>query len=166
MGMTTRAGWVGVLTGLLITLILYPFFLAWYPALLTGEHMVSMRLGWIAVVLMFFIFIGGGFVAAKWSGSVQVGRCVAFAAPAGGLAGMLVFSLWGAAAAGLVQWGNSFTSPPLAIPYPISQIELIGLIIHQTLGMFLILFLGGSASGSIPRMASMARNKSWPWPKD
>lgn len=116
--MTTRAGTVGLLTGLIITIILYPLY-----GFSAGV--------WIAAVVAVMLMIGGGLYAARWSGSKQPIRCAVLGALAGGLAGMVVFCLWAAAVAVTAQAGS------------------ISAVVHSTMGMFLLLFLGGSGLGTL-----------------
>ena len=82
------------------------------------------------------------------------GRCAALGGLAGGLAGSVVFCLWGAAAAGSAGWVTTFTRA--SIP----QIEIISAIIRQTMGMFLVLFLSGSGLGAIGGWLSNHRNRN------
>lgn len=124
--MTTRAGLVGLLTGLVATVILfYPLAMAW-PAETTPWF-------WIAILVAAVLTIGGGALAARWSGSVQPGRCAALGGLAGGLAGTVIFCLLGAAAAGM--------------PGQFSQAESMAAVIRQTQEVFMVCFLGGTGLG-------------------
>src|SRR5512145_81663 len=143
--MTTRAGLVGLLTGLVATVLLvYPLAIAWpvYSALWF----------WAAVITAVFVTMGGGALAVRWSGSVHFVRSVALGGLAGGLAGTLVYCWLGAAAAGLV--GNALSQN--------SQAEALAAIIRQIQGTFLACFLGGIGLGSLggwlthPRWGSQA----------
>lgn len=129
--MTTRAGFVGLLTGLAATFILvYPLCFAW-PAGSTPWN-------WIATAVASGLTIGGGWLVGRWSGSTDPGRCAALGGLAGGLAGSLVFCLLGAAAAGLAGVA------PLSER---TQTEAIATIVRQTQGAFLVSFLGGVGLG-------------------
>jgi len=95
--MTTRAGGIGLITGAIATLLSYVFFLflpmltmrtGWQPA------------GWAGEVLVGLVIFTGGFFAARRGGAARHWRCAALGALTGGLAGMILFSLWGAANAG------------------------------------------------------------------
>lgn len=137
--MTTRAGTIGLLTGLLITILIYPFLIVCPEAYLYGTP-DSISSVWISASLVAVLVMGGGFFASRWCGATQRGRCAVLGGLAGGLAGILVFCLWGAATAGLARWG-------LPLNESIPQVELIAVIIRQTMQMFLVLFLGGMILG-------------------
>jgi hypothetical protein len=124
--MTTRAGFAGILTGLVTVMVLV------YP-LVIALHTTSVY--WIAVILAMFVTMGGGLLAGKWSGFVRPVRCVVLGGLAGGLAGMIVFCLLGAASAGLVVSASS-------------RVESVTMIVRQTHGTFLGLFLGGIILGA------------------
>jgi hypothetical protein len=150
--MTTRAGLVGLLTGLTATMILvYPFFIA-------GSTGSTPR-DWIAVVAAAVLTIGGGALTARWSGARHPGRCAALGGLAGGLAGTLVFCLLGAAAAGSVFLFERAADGALRQP---SQVESVAAIVRQTQGTFLACFLGGIGMGLLggwlacPRQGSQA----------
>jgi hypothetical protein len=143
--MTTRAGLTGLLTGLMTTIMVYPLFLTWSDAYLYARPGYI----WIVAVFSVLLVMGGGFWAARWSGSTLPIRCAALGGLAGGLAGAIVFCLWGSAAAGLNR-----TMLPLGPTIneticPYTQFETIGTIIQLTLGTFLALFLGGSGFGAV-----------------
>jgi hypothetical protein len=65
--MTTRAGFAGILTGLLSTLIIYPFFIARPDAFLQNGSAGSTEYIWIAPLVIALLMIIGGF----WAGSVE-----------------------------------------------------------------------------------------------
>jgi hypothetical protein len=140
--MTTKTGLVGIITGLITTALIYPFFISWHALYLDEGLAASTSSMWIALALAILLMIGGGFLAARWSASVQPGRCIALGALVGGLAGMFIFCLWGAGTAGTVRWVS-----PIATQY--SQVELIRILIRQTMQMFLVLFLGGGVLGML-----------------
>jgi hypothetical protein len=138
--MTTRAGLVGLLTGLAATVFLvYPFALAW-PAGTTSWF-------WIALLAAATLTIGGGALAARWSGSVHSGRCAALGGLAGGLAGTMIFCLLGAAAAGLAWYLPLFFGSTDGMLGQFTQIELMAAVIRQTQEVFMACFLGGSGLG-------------------
>jgi hypothetical protein len=120
--MTTRAGLIGLLTGLAATLVL--FFSSDWPTSPTPRS-------WAAVIVALLLTIGGA-LAARWSGSVHPGRCAALGGLSGGLAGTVTFCLFGAAAAGL----NSATVQPETV-------------IRQTELAFITWFFGGIACGAL-----------------
>ncbi len=148
--MTTRAGFAGLLTGLLTTLIIYPLFMASPDVFLDGHTAGSTPLVWIVAAAVVILMVGAGFVAARWSGSAHTGRCAALGGLAGGLAGTIIFCLWGAAAAGSARW--VFTAGET-----ISQAEIIAAIVRQTMGIFLMLFLGGCSLGAQGGMLACSR---------
>jgi hypothetical protein len=128
--MITRAGFAGILTGLTATIILiYPLAIA-LPAGSTG---------WIWIIVAAAITIRGGSLAGRWSGSVQPSRCATLGGLAGGLAGVIVFCLLDAAAAGLNASAASSND----------RIESITTIVSLTQSTFLISFLGGIGLGSL-----------------
>jgi hypothetical protein len=140
--MTTRAGLAGLLAGLSATMILvYPFAIAW-PA--SSTYWI-----WIAVVAAAAITIGGGWLAGNWSGSVHPGRCVVLGGLAGGLAGVIVFCLLGAATAGLTGSVPLFEQATSDTIRQRLQIEVIATIVSLTQRTFLASFLGGIGLGSL-----------------
>jgi hypothetical protein len=100
--MTTRAGTIGLITGAIATILSYLFFFVlplvymrtgWLPASWPG--------GWTGEILIGLVFSAGGAIAARRSGAAKPWRCATLGALAGGLAGTVVFCLWGAAHAGM-----------------------------------------------------------------
>jgi hypothetical protein len=131
--MTTRAGLAGLFTGLIITAIFYSAQILWPEIFL---HVLQPGQIWILAVIAGALMAGGGWSAARWSGSAQRWRCTALGGFAGALAGMFVFCLWGAAAAGSVWWtlpGNGNTAS----------------VISLTMKMFLKLFIAGNLLGAL-----------------
>ena len=145
------------MTGLITTIIIYPQFMAQPDAFLQGRPAGSAHPVWIAAAVVMILMIAGGLWAGWWSRSSHPGRCAALGGLAGGLAGILLFCLWGAATAGCARW-----LPPLdhATNATISQLEILSAIVRQTLYMFLALFLGGSGLGTFGGwLASLRRPK-------
>jgi len=85
---------------------------------------------------------GGGYLAGRWSGSARALRRAGLGALAGGLAGTFIFCLWGAATAGSARWISTANETP-------SLIESMDVIVRLTMGMFLVLFLGGGGLGAL-----------------
>jgi len=141
--MTTRAGFTGILTGLAITLIIYLLFICQPQAFLAGRLPGSALFPWVAIILVVFLMLAGGWWAGRRSGSAQPGRRVVLGVLAGSLAGVILFCLWGSATAGSARWifPVDLTS--------VSRVEYIDTIIHQTTGLFLTLFLGGCVIGAL-----------------
>jgi hypothetical protein len=136
--MTTRAGFAGILTGLITTIVLYPL----YYASLNGVVFCI----WIALAAFLVLMIGGGWLAARRSGSTQPGRCAVLGGLAGALAGTIVFCLWGSAVSGSVQWDGLFTRSAHQL---LTQGERISLIIEQTSACFCLLFVGAGGMGTL-----------------
>ncbi len=121
-----------MITGLAIVLILYlkkflmpDFYHGWLMSDVTG---------WITGILVLILLTAGGYLAARWNMTPSPGRCAALGAVAGGLAGMTVFNLWGAAFAGetsIRQAGNT------------------GTLITLTMYMFIALFSSGCLAGGM-----------------
>jgi MFS family permease len=144
--MTTRAGSAGILTGLITTLIIYLLFIAHPDAFLQRWSADTAGPIWITAAVLVILFIAGGWSAGWWSGSVRPWRRAVLGGLAGGLAGIILFCLWGAATAGSVR----FASPlDYATNGFVSQIEVFNVIIRQTLEAFLVLFLGGGGLGAL-----------------
>jgi hypothetical protein len=144
--MTTRAGITGILTGLLSTLITYLFIIIRPAAYLLKWSADSVGHIWIAVVTLAILMIAGGFLAARRGGSGRPWRRAALGGLAGGLAGVLFFCLWGAAAAGLARWISPLDN---LTNEPVSQVEVLKAIVWQTAWVFLVLFWGGSLLGTL-----------------
>lgn len=128
--MTTRAGSAGLITGLSLTLILFLFL---SPVLnLDGKPLGTPV--YIAGIGGAMIICTGGYQAARRGGSPLAGRCAALGTVAGGLAGAVVFCLWGAAFAGQSA---------------IRQAGSINIIISLTMDLFIGLFVYGSLLGGL-----------------
>jgi MFS family permease len=158
--MSTRAGAAGLLTGLISTIVIYLLFIISPHAFLTGAAGSTRWLVWMAAAALAVLIFGGGWIAARWSGSVQPWRRAVLGALSGALAGMVVFCLWGAAAAGTAKW---VLSEVQVIDGMIAQVEIINAVILQTIGAFCVLFLGGGVLGALggraaahPRWAGQA----------
>ena len=140
--MTTRAGAIGLLTGVILSIFLY--------LLMGAAHFV-----WIAAAATVLLVGAGGWLAARWSGAGQPWRCAALGATAGGLAGSIVFCLWGAAAA-----GSYLAAAPAIVLCPDEAIGQISTIVSQTVGLLLVLLLGGSSLGAVGgRLACTGRRR-------
>ncbi|HMB24147.1 MAG: hypothetical protein ACM33V_13085 [Chloroflexota bacterium] len=114
--MTTKAGLVGILTGICATIILF---------------IVDRSLSWSWFTLPALLTLCGGYLAGRWSGTRQPWRSSALGGLAGGLAGSLIFCLFGAAMAGLTGRDASLV------------------IVRQTYMTFLICFWGGTGLGAL-----------------
>ena len=143
--MTTRAGLSGLLTGGVATMILYPLFLICPDVYLRSETVCASYPLWAVVIAAVILAMSGGLAAGWWSQAARPAHRAALGGLAGGLAGTIVFYLWGAAAAGLARWAaplGSFAGGP------VSQVGWIDAVIRQTMNIFLALFLGGIVSGA------------------
>ena len=141
--MTTRAGFAGIFTGLLSTLIIFPLFIAQPDPFLQKVSEGATGFQWIAALVLAFLMMTGGFWAGRLSGPAQTWRRMALGGLTGGLAGAIIFCLWGAATAGSARWilPINITSVP--------QDKVIDAIILQMMGLFLALCLGGGAIGAL-----------------
>ncbi|MBI5954677.1 MAG: hypothetical protein HY865_23720 [Chloroflexi bacterium] len=133
--MTTKAGAAGILSGLIATLIL-----------LRPRVFGSTNWLWIAVTAAALVTIGGGWMAGRWSGSVQPVRCAVLGGLCGGLAGAILFCLLGAGVAGVTAANGQ------------PQAEVIAEIVNRTQWMFLILFLSGIGLGALGGWLAHPRN--------
>ena len=147
--MTTRAGWAGLLTGLVLTLVIYPLFTAWTDSYRDGGAADAAVYAWMGAAAAVILVLGGGGLAARGSGSTRPWRGAVLGGLAGGLAGAVLFCLWGAAAAGWLGWAPLFGQVTHGIRCQQGEVEIIGTIVLQTEGMFLALFLGGCALGAL-----------------
>ncbi len=154
--MTTRAGFAGILTGLLSTLLIYPIFIARPDAFLQMRSADSVGYIWIAAIVIALMMIAGGVTAGRWSHSTHAWRRTALGGLAGGLAGAIIFCLWGAATAGLARWVSPLDNPTIG---SIPQIEILNAIIRQTMVAFLVLFLAGSGLGALGGWLSDRRQR-------
>jgi hypothetical protein len=132
--MTTRAGVAGLLTGLAATALMVLFSLVWPQVWMTvdGGHF-RLGAGLLAVLL-----IAGGILAVHRSRAAKPWRCVVLGALAGGLAGTVVFCLWGAAVSGIHNGGMTQTS--------------VKAVVEGTVFTFFVLFSGGAVLGGLGGM--------------
>ena len=91
----------------------------------------SLSWNWVTIALPAILMLCGGYLAGRWSEAIQPWRSSALGGLAGGLAGTLVFCLFGAAMAGLSSRGSSL------------------IIVRQTYTTFLICFWGGMGLGAL-----------------
>src|SRR5512135_1892463 len=117
--MTTRAGLVGLLTGMVATAILFII-----------NRSVSWD--WFTITPSVLMILGGGYLAGHRSGTIRPWRSSALGGLAGGLAGSLVFCLFGAAMVGRAERVHS---------------ELAT--VRQTYTAFLFCFGGGLGLGAL-----------------
>ncbi|HEX2998226.1 MAG TPA: hypothetical protein VHP14_25600 [Anaerolineales bacterium] len=118
--MTTKAGLVGISTGILTTIIL----------VIVNR---SLSWSWFTLVLPAMLILCGGYLAGRRSGTHQPWRSSILGGLAGMLAGCLIFCLFGAAAAGMAS--------------RVAQSSLA--IVRQTCRTFLICFWGGIGLGAL-----------------
>jgi hypothetical protein len=127
--MTTKAGTTGILTGLVATAVIYAFFLIKPEEFLYVFPTITAPYYWITDVELAVLMIGGGMWAARWSGSNQPWRCAVLGALSGGLAGMIIYCLWGAAVA--------------------AQHVALSVVVNQAMTRVLALFTGGMLLGAL-----------------
>lgn len=149
-----------MLTGLISTIVIHLLFAVSPRAFLTGAAGGTRWLVWMAAAALAVVIFGGGWIAVRWSRSVQPWRRAVLGALSGALAGTVVFCLWGAAAAGAAKWALSEVR---VIDGMIAQVEIINAVILQTMEAFCVLFLGGGMLGALggwaaapPRWAGQA----------
>lgn len=154
--MSTRAGASGLLTGLIAAIIIFLLFLIQPDEFLGISSNNSVFVTWIAAAITAILITGGGWHAARCSGSVLPWRRTALGALAGALAGTVVFCLWGAATAGQAGW---FLPENIVPGVTVSKTELINAVIERTQAAFLTLFLGGAGLGALGGwLASLSRS--------
>ncbi len=157
--MSTRAGAVGLLTGLIASVINFLLFIIQPDAFLGTSATFMSYPFWIAVVVTALMIIIGGWRAARRSGSVLSGRLIILGALAGSLAGVVIFCLWGAALAGQAMW---FLPERMIAGVDVSKVVLIEALILRTQYAFLALFLGGAGMGGLGGWcASLQHNGSF-----
>jgi hypothetical protein len=154
--MTTRAGFAGILTGLLSTMFIYLLFISQPDAFLQKWSAGSAVRLWFALIVIALMMIAGGGMASLWSRSTQAWRATVLGGLAGSLAGTIIFCLWGAAAAGLSRWVSPLDN---ATKVSISHVEILNAIIRQTMGAFLVLFGAGSGLGALGGWLSRLRQR-------
>lgn len=144
--MSTRAGVVGLLTGLIAVIIIFLLFIFQPDAFLVHSTDGSVYTAWIAAAANAILITSGGWLAVRRSGSVMHWRCTALGALSGALAGSVIFCLWGAAAAGQAGW---FLPESIIPGVTVSKAELVGAVIERTQAAFLALFFGGAVLGAL-----------------
>lgn len=141
--MTSRAGFSGLVTGLIATLVMY----LWHAACsgLPEKSWLARYAAqiWIAAVGLAFLVLTGSFFAARWSGSARLWRRAVLGGLAGGLAGSIVYCFWGAAAS-----HSLFPPPALLSSDQAARMAIIQAIIDATVKTFLALFFGGIILGA------------------
>lgn len=107
--MTTRAGFVGILTGLITTVLSYIFFLVFPLLRMRYAWPLSLPMaGWVEETVIGLVFVTGAAISAHRSGAKKRWRYLVMGALAGALAGMVLFCLWGAAHAGITILPHDF----------------------------------------------------------
>ena len=138
-----------MITGLVTTLMVAPLVLLF---LYDGQTRTSADELWFLIVgIIFAMIILGGVIAARWSGSNCTWRCAVLGGVSGGLAGSILFCLLGAAIAGSINFISTDALNAESSPL---------IIIHQTMVMFLFLFLGGLVFGMLGGLLSRLHKPS------
>ncbi len=140
--MTTKAGLTGLSAGLIASIISYfVFFTLTDP----GGSVFA----FIVIEVLQLLLAGtAGFTAARWSKAAQPGRCLALGGLAGVLDGMILFCLWGAAAAGSTYLSNQ------------SMADLVPVVVNQTMDMFQNIFISCGLSGAFGGWLASSRRWS------
>ncbi len=137
--MTTRAGFTGLIAGLIASTFSYLLF-----AISNGPG--GLITAFIIMEVIQLILAGAaGFTAVRWSKAAQPGRCVALGGLAGVLDGLILFSLWGAASAGTTYLTNQSTT------------DLVPMVVNQTMNMFQIIFISCGLGGAYGGWLSSSR---------
>jgi len=133
--MTARAGAIGLIIGLLISVVILIFTLIWPVEFLNGIPDLSAVHFWIADALLALIVFISAYRTVHREKPVHRWRGAALGGLAGGLAGMVVYCLWGAAAAG-TSAGAGLAGIAVEV-------------LNQTMFRFLWLILGGAGIGAL-----------------
>jgi hypothetical protein len=133
--MTTRAGLVGVISGIIISIFVHVLISTWPGAVLQNDMLIEPN-AFIqrAMALMFLVT---GFLAARWNHTVERWRCIALGGFSGIVAACFLYSLWGAAFA-VFQVGNMQN---------VRIAEILQLGVAVFLGLLLIGGLFGAVGG-------------------
>jgi len=141
MTMTTKTGLIGLLAGLLASIVTNLVFAS-------SSSLIGVFTTFILMAVLYLILAGAaGSIAVRWSKAAQPVRCIALGSLAGILDGTILFCLWGAAAA-----GSTYLST-------LSRADLIPVIVNQTMDIFLILFISGGLAGAIGGW--LASSRKW-----
>jgi hypothetical protein len=128
--MTTRAGWIGILAGIITGIMLQPMTIL----VLNGNSWAA----WGNDLLFIIMMTGGGYIASRKSLSTRRWRCMILGGMAGALAGSLTFCLWGGVAAGIPTASSSS-----------DMATLISEAIRRTEAFFLALLVSGTLLGAL-----------------
>lgn len=128
--MTTRAGFTGLIAGLIASVASYLVF-----AVSNGSG--GLVTAFIFVEVFQLLLAGAaGFTAVRWTKAAQPGRCIALGGLAGILDGTILFCLWGAATAGTTYLTNQ------------SIASLVPVVVNQTMDMFQNIFISCGLAGA------------------
>ncbi len=142
--MTTRAGLAGLVTGLLLSGVLfYPLYVVWPGCYIENWPDTCWLPGIILAALAAALVVFGGGVAAAWGGASRPAQRVGLGALAGGLAGLVLFCTLGAAAAGVAGAGHGLAH----MAENPSAAETLLRVTGWTHAVFWSLALGGIALG-------------------
>ena len=131
--MTTRAGFIGFISGIILSAIVHIAMAAWSGAVVQNEYLVNLH--WIIQCVIALLLIATGYWAARWNGSKERWRCVALGSLAAIVAVIFLYGLWGAAFA-VIQLSAMQTIP-------------ITVMIQFTIALFFELLISGSLLGAL-----------------
>lgn len=136
--MTTRAGLVGLVTGIIVSAaLIYPFYVIWPGFCLHNRPVPGWPVFFLIVLAVISVGLGGG-LASAWGPARHIGA----GALAGGLAALVLFFSLGAATVGLI--GLAETGAVNGSPTP----ETAARIIVLTYAVFWGLLWGGILLGA------------------
>jgi hypothetical protein len=148
--MTTRAGLVGLGTGIVVSGVLfYPLYIVWPSLYIEGWLGSSRLLGILLAVLAVALLALCGRLTAAWSGASRPGQRIASGALAGGLAAFVLFCSLGAAAAGTAGLGFCLGLMREGAAEGQIAVETSLRVIGWTQAAFWCLTLGGMSLGMV-----------------
>ena len=131
--MTTRAGLVGIISGVIISIVVHVLMFTWRGAVVCNGLFLDIH--WVMQCSIAILLVVTGYWAASWNHSKERWRCAALGSLAGIVAVIFLFSLWGAA----------FTVIQLGI---LDSINIV-VMLQFTIAMFLKLFFAGGLLGAL-----------------
>jgi hypothetical protein len=137
--MTSKAGLAGLISGLIATTISYLVMsdAGLFPSVFTLLILLA--------DLLLVLAVASGFLACRWCKSTQPGRCIALGGFTGVIAAVILFCLWGAAAAGKAHLSG------------LSRADMVPMIVKHTVDTFMILFVAGGLAGCAGGWLSSSR---------
>ena len=93
--MTTRAGVVGIISGVILSIFVHVVLFTWADAVVMRNG-IFFQLNWIIQCCIILVNLLTGFLSARWNRSGERWRCIALGSLAGIVASVFSFSTWGA----------------------------------------------------------------------